>query len=342
MPSQHLIGPFVRRFLLEDVTADRNLSPHTRKSYRDCLRLLFEYLATDRGTDPTQVTVEQVDATEVRAFLRHLEDRRGNSIATRNRRLASLRSLFRFIARLQPELVDHAAQVCAIPDRKAPIPVIPYLSRREVESLLAVPNRSTDQGRRDYCLLLLLYNTGARASEATGLTVGDLTLVGSPCARFLFQGRQAPSLPLVASYGGHPAPDHRNSSQRAPRAGVPKPAPPAADALRRVRTRQTRRPQGDPQHTLTREEAGQSSYLETQHRSPSAASRGRHQHDPGLARPRLSRDHESLRRSRPGDQGSRPADMRRRPVRTIRCERPELAPGFGSYGISCVFVGRKA
>ncbi len=196
MPSKHLIGPFVRRFLLEHVTADRNLSPHTRKSYRDCLRLLFEYIATDRGTDPTQVTVEQVDATQVRAFLRHLEDRRGNSIATRNRRLASLRTLFRFIAGLQPELVDHAAQVCAIPDRKAPIPVMPYLSKREVESLLAVPNRCTDHGQRDYCLLLLLYNTGARASEATGLTVGDLSLVGSPCARFLGKGGKHRLCPL--------------------------------------------------------------------------------------------------------------------------------------------------
>ena len=196
MPSKQLIGPFVRRFLLEDVTADRNLSPHTRKSYRDCLRLLFEYLATNRGTDPTQVTVEQVDATQVRSFLCHLEDHRGNSIATRNRRLASLRSLFRFIARLEPELVDHAAQVCAIPDRKAPIPVMPYLTRQEVESLLAVPDRSTDQGQRDYGLLLLLYNTGARASEATGLTVGDLTLVGSPCARFLGKGGKRRLCPL--------------------------------------------------------------------------------------------------------------------------------------------------
>ena len=196
MPSKHLIGPFVRRFLLEDVTADRNLSPHTRKSYRDCLRLLFEHLATDCGTDPTKVTVEQVDATRVRAFLRQLEDRRGNSIATRNRRLAALRSLFRFIARLQPELVDHAAQVCAIPDRKAPVPVVAYLSRQEVESLLAVPNRNTAQGRRDYCLLLLLYNTGARASEATGLTIGDLTLVGSPCARFLGKGGKHRLCPL--------------------------------------------------------------------------------------------------------------------------------------------------
>ena len=190
MPSQDLIGPFVRRFLLEHVAADRNLSPHTQKSYRDGLRLLFEFLATQHGTDPTRVTVQQVDVGLVREFLCHLEASRGNSVATRNRRLAALRSLFRFIGRLQPELADHAAQVCAIPDRKAPIPVIPYLSKPEVEGLLAVPDRSTQLGRRNYCLLLLLYNTGARASEAAGLAIADLNLHGSPSARFLSQRRR--------------------------------------------------------------------------------------------------------------------------------------------------------
>lgn len=196
MPSQHLIGPYIRRFLLEHVTADRNLSPHTRNSYRDCLRLLLEYLANHRATDPTQVSVQQVDASLVREFLRHLEDERGNCVATRNRRLAAVRSLFRFIGRLDPELVDHAAQVCAIPDRKAPVPVIPYLSKPEVEALLAVPDRGTDQGRRDYCILLLLYNTGARASEAAGLTLADLNLFGSPHARFLGKGSKHRLCPL--------------------------------------------------------------------------------------------------------------------------------------------------
>ena len=196
MPSQHLIGPFVRRFLLEHVTADRNLSPHTRKSYRDGLRLLFEFLAERCGTDSTQVSVQQVDASLVRKFLSHLEDQRGNSVATRNRRLAAVRSLFRFIARLEPELVDHAAQVCAIPDRKAPVPVIPYLSKSEVEAMLAIPDRATDQGRRDYCILLLLYNTGARASEAVGLTMADLNLAGSPHVRFLGKGRKHRLCPL--------------------------------------------------------------------------------------------------------------------------------------------------
>ena len=99
LERQHPMGHFVRRFLVEEMAADRNLSPNTRKSYRDTIRLLFGYLAAQRATDPARVTVEQVDATVVRGFLAHLEHQRGNATSTRNLRLAALHSLFRFIAR---------------------------------------------------------------------------------------------------------------------------------------------------------------------------------------------------------------------------------------------------
>ena len=111
MPDHHLLGPFVRRFLIEDLVVDRNLSLNTQKSYRDAIRLLFRFLAERHSTDPTRVTVEQVDAAVVRGFLAHLGEDRGNVNATRNQRLAALHSLFRFIGRLVPELVDHAAQI---------------------------------------------------------------------------------------------------------------------------------------------------------------------------------------------------------------------------------------
>jgi site-specific recombinase XerD len=190
------MGPFVRRFLLEEVVADRNLSPNTQKSYRDAIRLLFNFLAERDSTDPTRVTVEQVDATLVRRFLAHLEDDRGNSITTRNQRLAALHSLFRFIARRVPELVDHAAQIQAIPLRRTPVPVMPYLDKHDTDALLAVPNRRRAQGRRDYALLLFLYNTGARATEAAQLTIADLSLDNSPCVRFHGKGRKTRICPL--------------------------------------------------------------------------------------------------------------------------------------------------
>ena len=196
MADKRLIGPFVRRFLLEDVVADRNLSPNTQKSYRDTIRLLFGFIAERHATDPTRVTVEQVDATLVRAFLAHIEGARGNSIATRNQRLAALHSLFRFIGRLVPELVDHATQIQAIPLRRTAVPAMPYLDKNEMDAVLAAPDRGRVQGRRDYALLLFLYNTGARATEAAQLTVAGLALDTTPSARFCGKGRKIRTCPL--------------------------------------------------------------------------------------------------------------------------------------------------
>jgi site-specific recombinase XerD len=198
MSDYNLIGPFVRRFLLEELIADRNLTPNTQKSYRDTIRLLFGFVADKYSTDPTRVTVEQVDATIVRSFLAHLEQERGNSISTRNQRLAALHSLFRFIGRLVPELVDHAAQIQAIPLRRTATPVMSYLDKHEMDALLAVPDRRRAQGCRDYALLLFLYNTGARATEAAELTVADLSLGTSPAARFHGKGRKIRTCPLWA------------------------------------------------------------------------------------------------------------------------------------------------
>ena len=196
MTHEHLIGPFVRRFLLEELVADRNLSPNTQKSYRDTIRLLFGFVAERYATDPTRLTIEQLDAALVRSFLVYLEDERGNCSATRNQRLGALHSLFRFIGRLVPELVDHAAQIQAIPLRRTAAPVMPYLDKHEVDALLAVPDRCRAQGRRDYALLLFLYNTGARATEATEVTLADLSLGSSPSVRFHGKGRKIRICPL--------------------------------------------------------------------------------------------------------------------------------------------------
>ena len=197
MTKTHLLGPFVRRFLLEHVVEERNLSPRTQESYREAILLLFRFLLEQHGTDPTQVTVEQVDADLVRGFLRHLEQRRGNSVATCNQRLAALRSLFRFIACHAPELVEHAASVRAIPVRRAPVPCIEPLEKAEVEALLATPDQGCAQGRRDYAVLLMLYNTGARASEVAALTLHDLSLMPvTPSVKFLGKGRKQRVCPL--------------------------------------------------------------------------------------------------------------------------------------------------
>ena len=162
----HPLGSFVRRFLLDEVVSNRNLSLNTQRSYRDTIRLLLEYIAQHHATDPDKVTTEQVSSTLVRDFLSHLEKYRKNSTSTRNQRLAAIHSLFRFISSQAPELIEHVASISAIVPRRTNIPTMPYLEKQEMDALLAVADCRRAQGRRDYALLLFLYNTGARASEA--------------------------------------------------------------------------------------------------------------------------------------------------------------------------------
>ena len=196
MTDQHLLGPFVRRFLLEELIRDHNLSLNTQRSYRDTLRLLFNFMDQRHHTAPAQVTVEQLTAQLIRAFLAYLEQERGNVVATRNQRLAALHAFFHFVSRLVPELVAQTTEIQAIPPRRALAPAMAYLEKHESEALLAVPQRQRPQGRRDYALLLFLYNTGARASEVAGVTIGALSLGITPSVRLLGKGRKTRTCPL--------------------------------------------------------------------------------------------------------------------------------------------------
>jgi len=196
MSNPHQIGSFVRRFLLENMIADRNLSRNTQTSYRDAIRLLLRFIAERYGIDPAHLTVENINPEVVRSFLTFLEKEHRNSPATVNQRLTAIRSLFRFISQCVPELIDLAAQVETVPLRKTVLPTISYLEKNEIDAFLATPDRHRRLGQRDYALLLFLYNTGARASEAAHVTVGDLGLGTSPFVRILGKGRKIRLCPL--------------------------------------------------------------------------------------------------------------------------------------------------
>lgn len=196
MPENHLMGPLIRRFLLEEVVATKNLTLNTQHSYRDTIRLLLRFFADSKVAEPTELTVEQVSAQAVRAFLVHLEGLRHNCVATRNQRLAAVHSLFRFIAQQVPELIDQASQILAIPPRRTATAPMAYLDKPEMDALLHVPDRRCPQGQRDYALLLFLYNTGARASEAAALTLGALSLDSPAWVRLLGKGRKSRTCPL--------------------------------------------------------------------------------------------------------------------------------------------------
>jgi integrase/recombinase XerD len=196
MSERHSIGVHVRRFLLEHVVADRCLSPNTRKSYRDSLRLLIDFVARRHSRDVTRLSVEDFDVDAVRAFLEHLVKDRGNAATTRNLRLAAIHTFFRFVARQVPELIDLAEQVRGLPLRRTSTQPMPYLEKAELDALLAAPDRRRPQGERDYALLLFLYNTGARASEAATATIGSLDLGTYPSVRLLGKGGKTRLCPL--------------------------------------------------------------------------------------------------------------------------------------------------
>jgi integrase/recombinase XerD len=190
------LGSYVRRFLLEYLISDRGLSRNTQKGYRDVIRLLLRFLESHYHTDATQLTVEHITPEAVRAFLKHLEKDHGNAAATRNHRLAVIHSFLRFAAGQAPELLDLATQVQGIPLRRVPSQPMPYLEKAEMDALLAVPDRDHAQGRRDYAILLFLYNTGARAQEAADVTIGDLIPGSSVCVRIHGKGSKTRICPL--------------------------------------------------------------------------------------------------------------------------------------------------
>ena len=189
------LGPWVRRFLLEHLIDERNLSRNTQQSYRDTLCQLIPFTSNRLHKPVDRLAMEDISAAIVREFLVEVEVARGCSIATRNQRLAAVHALARFVGEHSPEHIDWCMQLRCVPYKKTTHAGVPYLDKPEIDALLACPDRLTAQGRRDYALLLFLYNAGARASEAAQLTIGDVDFIANS-VRILGKGRKQRHCPL--------------------------------------------------------------------------------------------------------------------------------------------------
>lgn len=196
MRDHSLLGPWVRRFLLEHLVTDRNLTHNTQVSYRDTLLLLLRFLSKAQKKAVDRLTIDDLSRSAVRSFLEYVEQERGCGGSTRNLRLATIHSLAKFIGMHSPEHVAWCAEIRALPFKKTAQSTLTYLDKPEMDALLATPDLRTSQGRRDYALLLFLYNTGARASEAAHLTVGDIAWGGSPAVRLLGKGNKVRWCPI--------------------------------------------------------------------------------------------------------------------------------------------------
>ena len=192
MTNKTKLGPWVRQFLLEHLVGERNLARNTQQSYRDALCLLIPFVAGKSRRTVDRLAVTDVSAERVRQFLLDLEQTRGCSLTTRNQRLATIHALAAFIAERSPEHIAWGATIRSVPFKRADKTQVCYLEKSEMDALLAAPDRSASQGRRDYAVLLFLYNTGARADEAAQTRIADLDLSHAPkrdCSSVQIRGK---------------------------------------------------------------------------------------------------------------------------------------------------------
>ena len=171
-----LIAPTLQAFFTDRLITERNASPETIASYRDTMRLLLRYAHDHTGNAPHELDFADLDAPLIGAFLSHLETVRGNSVRTRNNRLAAIHSLYQYAALRHPEHAQTIARVIAIPTKRHRHEDISYLDLAEIKALLAAPDKGRWLGRRDHALLLTMIQTGVRVSELTALRLRDLDL----------------------------------------------------------------------------------------------------------------------------------------------------------------------
>ena len=191
-----MIAPHVQAFFADYLCQQRRLSPQTIVSCRDTFRLLLTFVRDQTGVEPAALRLADVDAPVVLRFLTYLEQERGNAVRSRNIRLSAIRAFFRLVALRDPDSLGIVTRVLAIPMKREDRKLIAYLTRTEMQALLAAPDRSKWSGRRDYALLLTLYNSGARVSEVTTLKRGQICFGASTFVQLLGKGRKERTVPL--------------------------------------------------------------------------------------------------------------------------------------------------
>lgn len=187
----------LQSFFTKRLIAQRRASPHTIASYRDTFRLLLQFAQKELGKSPSQITLDDLNATFIGAFLDDLERCRRNGVRSRNLRMTVIRSFFRYATLEVPQHVGLIQRVLAIPRKRQERRLVGFLSRAEIDALLSAPNRNSWVGRRDYALLLLAIQTGLRLSEITSLRQQDVVLNRGAHVRCEGKGRKERCTPLA-------------------------------------------------------------------------------------------------------------------------------------------------
>ena len=196
MSTPQPLGTLLHAFFEDYLRCQKGLQPATLQSYRDTLRLFLQFIAHSKRCKLTRLGLCDFTADRVLEFLRHLENERGNAVATRNQRLAALRSFFEYLARQVPDMLLEAQRVAAVPTKRAHPPRTRFLKREQVESLFKNLPSTGRWALRDRTLLLFLYNTGARAQEVAHLRAGHLELDAKPRVHLHGKGDKWRTCPL--------------------------------------------------------------------------------------------------------------------------------------------------
>ncbi len=182
-------------FVSEHLPLEKGAGPNTVDAYSRALSLLLRFVARRLGVRPSQLTLEQIDADMVLAFLEHVE-RKGAAVSTRNARLAAVKAFFRFVEWREPGALEQTAWIALIPKKKADKALVAWLTRAEIKALLDAPDPGRRDGIRDRAMLHLTYACGLRVSELTALKLDDYDRRAPAGVRIMGKGRRERRLPL--------------------------------------------------------------------------------------------------------------------------------------------------
>ncbi|MGY5795550.1 site-specific integrase len=193
------LAPLLERFFIQRLMQQRQASPHTISSYRDTFRQLLKFAERTLHKPPSRLSFEEIDTPLITGFLDELESNQGISVRSRNLRLTAIHSFFRYAAFEAPEHSAQIQRVLAIPSKRFTRTLVSFLTRPEVDALLAAPDRSTWAGRRDHAFLLVAVQTGLRLSEITSLKRDDLFFGTGAHLRVIGKGRKERCTPFAKS-----------------------------------------------------------------------------------------------------------------------------------------------
>jgi len=186
----------VQRFFVGHLGQHRAVSSQTVAAYRDTLRMLLSFAAKRLHRTPSAINLLELDAPLLLAFLDYLEKERGNSVRSRNARLAAIRTFLKYAGHHDINALATIERALAIPQKRFDRPMVGFLSRDEIGAIIEAPDAKSWAGQRDRAMFSTLYNTGARVSEIIGVRWGDVVLEGQPAVQLHGKGRKDRTVPL--------------------------------------------------------------------------------------------------------------------------------------------------